>query len=221
MMDAVRRKPVIGIIGGTGALGSGLSRRWSGAGYPVIIGSRDPAKAREAARRIAHDAGADVTGDSYMVAAAADIVVLAVPFASQGEIVDAIRPALHGQIVIDTTVPLAPGRLATSHLQETGSAAVAARRRLGTAARVVSAFHNVPARHLAEHGPIDCDVLVFGDAAADREIAIQLVVDAGLRGIHGGPLANSIAAEAMTSVLIGINRQYQPRLAGIRITGLD
>jgi predicted dinucleotide-binding enzyme len=106
-------------------------------------------------------------------------------------------------------------------LPEAGSAAVAAQRRLNGVARVVSAFHNVAARQLQQDAPIDCDVLVFGNDAADRWSAISLVEAAGLRGVHGGPLANSAAAEALASVLIGINRNYKVSGAGVRITGLD
>ena len=86
--------------------------------------------------------------------------------------------------------------------------------------RVVSAFHNVAAHKLSLDAPIDCDVLVFGDDPKDREVAILLAKAAGLRGVHAGPLVNSIAAEALTSVLIGINRNYKVDGAGIRITGI-
>jgi NADPH-dependent F420 reductase len=221
MMGARAGKPAIGVIGGAGALGSALARRWARAGYPVIIGSRDPARARDTAARLARAAGGEVAGDNYAAAAAAEIVVITVPFAAQAGTIEAIRPSLRGQLLLDTTVPLALEGFAASALHETGSAAVAAQHRLGRLARVVSAFHNVPARRLAKDEPIDCDVLVFGDDPADREAVIRLAIDAGLRGIHGGPLANSLAAEAMTSVLIGINRYYRRRVAGIRITGLD
>jgi predicted dinucleotide-binding enzyme len=84
----------------------------------------------------------------------------------------------------------------------------------------VSAFHNVAAHKLATVEAIDCDVLVFGDDPKDREVAMALVAAAGLRGVHAGPLANSVAAEALTSVLIGINRNYKVDGAGIRITGI-
>jgi NADPH-dependent F420 reductase len=100
------------------------------------------------------------------------------------------------------------------------SAALAAQRRLGEAARVVAAFHNVAANKLQADTPIDCDVLVFGDAPEDRATVIALAEAAGLRGIHAGPLANAVVAEALTSVLIGINRHYKVAGAGIRITGL-
>lgn len=213
-------KPVLGIIGGTGLLGSGLARRWARAGYPVIIGSRDPARARDAAAALPAGCVA-ARGDGYAeTAAAADIVVLTIPFGTQAGVIDIIRPALRGQLVLDTTVPLGSDKAAVRHIVETGSAAVAAQRQLAGVARVASAFHNVPARRLIEDQPIDCDVLVFADEADDRATVMTLVQAAGLRGVHGGVLANSFAAEAMTSVLIRIQREYRTKVAGVRITGL-
>jgi predicted dinucleotide-binding enzyme len=79
----------------------------------------------------------------------------------------------------------------------------------------------VGAAKLALDGPVECDVLICGNDKEAREMTIQLVQDAGLRGVEAGPLANSIAVEAMTSILIGINRRYKVDCAGIRITGLD
>jgi predicted dinucleotide-binding enzyme len=98
---------------------------------------------------------------------------------------------------------------------------VALQRALGADVRVVSAFHNVPARRLGGSAPINCDVLVFGESETDREIVIGLVEAAGMRGIHGGPLANSAAAEALTPVLIGIGRYYKIDGPSLRITGFD
>ena len=85
---------------------------------------------------------------------------------------------------------------------------------------MVSAFHSVAAHKLIKDETIDCDVLVFGDDPKDRDIVVALAAAADLRGIHAGPLANSVAAEALTSVLIGINRNYKVDGAGIRITGI-
>jgi 8-hydroxy-5-deazaflavin:NADPH oxidoreductase len=215
-------KPVLGMIGGAGTLGSGLAYRWAKAGFPILIGSRDAARARQAAAELRFAPGAPAAqGASYADAAAsADVVVVTVPFAHHGPLLDQIRPVLRGQLVLDATVPLSPGRKGIVQLSEFDSAAVAAQRRLGSAARVVSAFHNVPAKKLREDEPIDCDVLVFGDSAPDREAVIRLIEAAALRGVHGGPLANSLAAEALAAVLIGINRHYGIRNAGLRITGL-
>lgn len=213
--------PVIGILGGTGALGKGLAIRWAAAGYPLVIGSREAAKAEAAARSITTGAGAIVVRGMDNVAAAqvAEIAVVTVPFANHMAILRDVRAALSGKILIDTTVPLVPPKVATVQLPPEGSAAVAAQRFLGSGVRVVSAFQNVAAHKLQAGEPIDCDVLVCGDDKAARETVIGLAKAIGLRGIDAGPLANSAAAEALTSILIGINRRYKVEGAGIRITG--
>ncbi|MCG8559825.1 MAG: NADPH-dependent F420 reductase [Hyphomicrobiales bacterium] len=211
-------KTAIAVIGGTGKLGSGLALRWARAGHAVLIGSRDAARAAEAAAEIGNGARGLANAEA---AAAGEVVAVTVPFASQAEILTDIRGGVAGKIVVDTTVPLMPPKVARVQLPATGSAALAAQALLGEKARVVSAFHNVAAHKLSLDGPIDCDVLVFGDAPADREVAVGLAEAAGLRGVHGGPLANSAAAEALTSVLIGINKRYKANGAGVRITGID
>jgi hypothetical protein len=215
-------KPIIAIIGGTGTLGSGLARRLAAAGYPIIIGSRSAEKAADTAKSLPRPEGAaSARGATNAEAAkAGEVVLLTVPWASQAQILDEIAPHVAGKVVIDTTVPLVPPKVARVQLPPEHSAALTAQKRLGAGARVVAAFHNVAAHKLATDEPVDCDVLVFGDDPKDREVAMALVVAAGLRGVHGGPLANSVAAEALTSVLIGINRNYKVDGAGIRITGI-
>lgn len=212
----------IAVIGGTGNLGWALARRWAQAGLRVVIGSRSAGRAAEAAARIDMPAGTEaprgMTNED--AADAAEVVVVTVPFASQQDTLRALKPRLDGKLVVDTTVPLVPPKVARVQLPATGSAAQAAQAILGEPVRLVSAFHNVAAHRLAKDGDIDCDILVFGDDVSDREIVVDLAGKAGLRGVHGGPLANSAAAEAITSVLIGINKRYKVDGAGIRITGL-
>ncbi len=214
--------PTLSIIGGTGDLGTGLARRWAKAGYPLVIGSRTADKAIAAAEALAALAtGPKPRGMANREAAAAgDIVVLTVPFAKAAAVIDDVKPVIAGKLFVDTTVPLVPPKVARVQLPPEGSAAVAAQARLGDGVRVVSAFHNVAAHKLEQIDlALDCDVLVFGDKAEDREHAIKLAEALGVRGLHAGPLANSAAAEAMTSVIIGINRTYKVDGASIRITG--
>ena len=203
-------------------MGSALAKRWASAGYPVVLGSRSKQKAQAAAEKMNADAGvASVTGeDNRAAAVAADIVVVAVPYASHESILDEIRPAVAGKIVVDAVVPLVPPKVSVVKLPPDGSAALIAQRLLAGTARVQAAFHNVSAAKLHSSGTVDCDVLVFGDDQAARAVVIELADAAGTRGIDGGPLANSAAAEALTSVLIGINRRYKVEGAGIRVTGL-
>ncbi|MFZ5913435.1 MAG: NADPH-dependent F420 reductase [Pseudomonadota bacterium] len=207
-------KPIIAILGGTGDLGGGLAVRWARAGYKIIIGSRTLEKARDAAKPLGA-AGMD----NQAAAKACDIAVLTVPFANQKATLESVRDALAGKILIDVTVPLMPPKVARVQMPPEGCAALAAQAALGNAVTVVSAFQNVGASHLRDDHPVDCDVLVCGDKVDAREKVIELVEAAGMRGWHAGPLANSVAAEALTSVLIGINKRYQIEGAGIRITG--
>jgi 8-hydroxy-5-deazaflavin:NADPH oxidoreductase len=215
-------KPTLAIIGGTGALGSGLAQGFAAAGFPVVIGSRTAEKGEEFARGLTTGTGSPrpVGSSNEAAAKAGDIVFITVPWTTQAEIIEKIRPHVEGKLVVDTTVPLLPPKVARVQLPVEDSAAVATQKRLGAAARVVSGFHNVAAHKLKSGTAIDCDVLIFGDDPKDREIVIGLAKAIGMRALHAGPLANSTAAEALTSVLIGINRAYKVDGAGIRITGI-
>lgn len=207
----------IAILGGTGDLGTGLARRWAKAGHRVVIGSRTAEKAAAAAADLA-DLG--VTGLQNPAAAGkADIVAITVPYANQLATLEACTAELRGKILIDATVPLTPPKVGVVQLPEGGSAAVNAQKMLGDGVTVVSAFQNVAAAKLQSDAELECDVLVAGDKAAARQTVIDLVEDAGMRGWHVGPLANSAAAEALTSLIIQINRRYGIDGAGIRITG--
>ena len=208
----------IAILGGTGDLGSGLATAWGQAGYSVVIGSRSRDKAIAAAQQLSGSVRGD---DNIGAARAADIIVLAVPFASHEETLLAIREVVQGKIVVDAVVPLVPPKVSTVQLPAEGSAAQIAQNVLGPNVKVVSAFHNVGAAKLRSGSRADCDVLVFGNDKDAREAVIRLAEAVATRGIDGGVLANSAAAEALTSVLIAINRRYKVPGAGIRITGLD
>jgi NADPH-dependent F420 reductase len=207
---------VIAVIGGTGNLGAALARKLALAGQRVIIGSR----AAESAVKAASELGAGLTGlANPEAAAAADIVIVTVPFAAQEATLASIKPHIDGKIVVDTTVPLVPPKVMRVQLPAEGSAAQRAQTLLGEGANLVSGFHNVAAHKLAKDEDLGCDVLIFGDDKAARAKIVALADLAGMRGIHGGVLANSAAAEAMTSILIFINKNYQVDGAGIKITG--
>jgi len=216
-------RSTIAIIGGTGAEGGGIALRLAKAGHRVLIGSRDAAKAKAAAAELAMLAGVAIGGDgNRAVAAAAEIAILTVPYAAQRPTVEEIRDTLAGKIFVDATAPLVPPRVNRVQLPESGSAVAAIQALLGDTVRVVSAFQNVSAENLRQlDAPVDCDVLVCADDAAARQIVIDLVGDMGLQGIDAGPICNSAAAEALTSVLIWINRKYKVPGAGIRVAGLQ
>ena len=214
-------KKKLAVLGGTGQEGGALARRWAQAGYPIVIGSRDKARAEAKAREVLTRAPkAAVSGASLEDAArAGEIVVLSVPYAAHGVTLLAIRDAVQGKIVVDVTVPLVPPRVARVQLPAEGAAAVAAQQALGPDVKVVSAFQNVAAHLLDHDGEVPCDVLVCGDDKDARAEVVTLARDAGLRAFHGGALANSAAAEALTSVLIFLNGRYRTT-AGVRFTGL-
>ena len=219
--------PTIAILGGTGDLGTGLARRWAQAGYQVIIGSRTESKAAAAAdalREVMDERGVSTVTvqamDNLSAAQAAQIVAITVPFSHQASTLEGVKEALQGKILIDVTVPLVPPKVARVQLPEQGSAGQIAQSLLGDEVKVVSAFQNVAAHHLQEGHGMDCDVLVCGNSKEARAEVIKLVEAAGLRGFHAGAINNAAAVEAMTSLLIFINKQYKCH-AGIRITGLD
>lgn len=224
-MTNEEKLPVLAILGGTGDLGTGLARRWAAAGYQVIIGSRTLEKAAAALadmRRVMAERGVASVNvlamENLAAAQAADIVTLTVPFGHQTSTLESVRAALKGKILIDVTVPLVPPKVARVQLPPQGSAGQIAQNLLGEDTRVVSAFQNVAAHHLQEGHGLDCDVLVCGDNKEARAAVVKLVEAAGMRGLHAGSIANAAAVEALTSVLIFINKQYNCQ-AGIRITG--
>lgn len=209
------------ILGGTGALGAALAGRLASAGSEVWIGSRDPAKAQAFAAELkrAHS-GSNVSGAGLPEAAAkADVIFLTVPYAAHADTLTQVRQAAQGKIVVDATVPLRPPKVGTVQLPPAGAAAVEAAGLLGEGVRVVSALQNIGAEKLGSGGYVDGDVLIASDDAEAAEEVRQLLMTLGLRSWHVGPLANSAAAEALTSVLIQLNRRYKLVQAGIRITG--
>lgn len=221
MQGNIEKQETIAILGGTGDLGTGLARRWAQAGYGIAIGSRALDKARAAAdglKRRCPDARVQAMRNPE-AAAAGDIVALTVPAAHQIATLAAVREMLAGKILIDVTVPLAPPRVGTVQLPAEGSAGKRAQMLLGDGVMVVSAFQNIAARLLQEDGPIGCDVLVAGNARGARDKVIELAAAAGMRGWHAGPIDNAAAAEALTSVLIQINRRHELSHAGIAIVG--
>jgi len=214
-------KPIIAVLGGTGDLGSGLVYRWSKAGYTIIIGSRKEEGAIEAADKMLERVpGADIKGmENKAAAEAAEIVAMTVPFAHQQGTLEHIKEAVQNKIFIDVTVALKPPKVGTVQMPAEGSAGVIAQNMLGEDVRVVSAFQNIAAAHLDSDHEVHCDVLVTGNKKDARQVVIDLAEAAGLKAWHAGPIANSAATEALTSVLITLNKQYKIPGAGITITG--
>ena len=214
-------KPTIALLGGTGDLGSGMAYILAAAGYRVVVGSRVKDRAERVAEEISAKLGVPVEGDDNRRAAgSAEIVILCVPYSNHDTIVEEITPVMAGKILVDVVVPLVPPKVSLVQLPAAGSPALVAQRILGPEVRVAAAFHNVGAKKLHGGERADCDVLVFADEASVRRQVVELANVIATRGVEGGPLANAVAAEALASVLIAINRRYKISGAGVRITGL-
>jgi len=209
----------ISILGGTGSLGKGLAHRWLKAGHEIIIGSRSLESALKATQALGIDDSNACLNDE--AASLGDIACLTVPFAHQAETLQTVKENLKNKILIDATVPLVPPKVMRVQLpKDGGCAAMIAQTILGDEVRVISAFQNISAELLQSSHPINCDVLVCGDKREDRETVINLIEDMGLKGWHAGPLCNSAAAEALTSVLIAINKNHAISHSGITVTGV-
>jgi hypothetical protein len=211
----------IGIVGGTGKQGTGLALRWAKA-HEVIIGSRDRERAEAQARESSAAGGVSIRGASNLeVAREAEIVALTVPYAAHEATLRDIAEALPGKVLIDMTVPLVPPKVAVVHLPKGQAAALEARAIVGAEVKIVAALHHVSSVHLADLShALEGDVLVCGDDAAAKAAVIELIADLGLRGVDAGALENAIALEALTPVLLAINKRYKIRGAGIRILGI-
>jgi 8-hydroxy-5-deazaflavin:NADPH oxidoreductase len=212
----------LAIVGGTGKLGSGLALRWARAGHTIALGSRDPAKARSRAAELAGEGRALEGGDNVWAAREGEVVVLTVPYEAHKETLGAIVEAVAGKVLVDATVPLRPPKVSRVQLPAGQAAALEAQALVGASTPVVAMLHHVSATHLADLAhTIQCDVLVAGDDARAKAVAIGLVRDLGLRGLDAGPLVNAIALESLTPVLIHLNRTYKSQGAGVVFTDLS
>lgn len=213
----------IGLIGGTGKEGKGLAYRWAKAGYRIIIGSRSIEKATQAAQELSQLLSASCEVEGRINAEAAemsDLVVITVPFAAHAETLKTLKPHLQGKILIDVTVPLVPPKVTRVQMPPAGSAAQEAQAIVEEGTQVVAAFQNISYEHLLADDPIECDVLVCGNGKAARTVVLGLVKAAGMVGWDAGPIENAMVVEGLTSILIGINKQYGTDSAGIKITGV-
>jgi NADPH-dependent F420 reductase len=212
----------IGIIGGTGKEGSGLAIRWARAGHEVRIGSRDGERGAARAAELNTEYSVTLEGGSNEWAIeGADVSVLSVPYSAHRPTLEGLRDALQSHILVDITVPLRPPKVTRVHLPEGHAAALEAQALLGEGVRVVASLHHVSSVHLADADhAIDCDVLTCGDDNDAVELVCGLIGDLGMRGVHAGALANAVALESLTPVLIHLNKKYKSAGTGLRITGI-
>ena len=193
---------LLAILGGTGAEGFGLALRFAHAGLPILIGSRDLARAQAAAARVPNATGLL----NAAAAARADIIILTVPRSARLDCLPYLRP---GVIVIDATVAVPPDPTAAPLPVPAGVS-------------LVAAFHTVSAVLLQQlDHPLDSDILLCGDDAAAKAAVSELIgLLPGARPVDAGPLKIAPLLESLTSLLIAINGRYKVKHSGIRITGL-
>jgi NADPH-dependent F420 reductase len=217
----------VGVLGGTGPQGRGLAVRLAAAGQKVLLGSRDADRAAEVATQVAASASAasgqpsSVRGGSNVdVAGAADVVIVAVPFAGHAEILAGLAAPLAGKVVIDCVVPMAFDKQGAYVLDVPEGSVTQQAAALLPDAKVVGAFHHLSAVLLEDLSKptLDGDVMVVGD---DREATdlVQALAGRlpGMRGIYAGRLRNARQVEALTINLVSVNRRYKVH-AGIRVT---
>jgi NADPH-dependent F420 reductase len=212
--------PTIAILGGTGKEGPGLALRWAMAGYPILIGSRQEEKAQAAAGELNARLNSNLVRGMVNEAAArqADLCVLTVVHSAHEAMIEGMKAALQGKILIDTTARV---EFRDPKPPSPPSAAQMAQEKLGPGVRVVAAFQNVPAstlkRNLGE--PLDIDVLICSNDIPAAQEAIQLAGAAGMRGYYAGGLENAVVVEGLTSILISLNKHYGGH-ASVRVSGV-
>ncbi len=222
-MTEDRTLVTVAVLGGTGKEGSGLAARWALNGYHVIIGSREAEKAQSRAQELNESLGGDylVGMDNVSAAQNAHLVVLTVPYTAHRATLESVKAQLAGKILVDVTVPLSPPKIRSVYIPEGKAASLEAQELLGDGVRVVAAFQNVSAEKLVDPAvTVDCDVLMAGDDAEAKAEVAKLVEAASMRAIDAGLLVNAIAVEALTPVLLYINKKYGVHGSGIRITGV-
>ena len=216
-------KKTIAIIGGTGREGKGLAHRLAIAGYQVTIGSRDIQKAKTTAQELNafRKYPKAVLGELNKNAIiACDIAILTIPYEHHESTLRDLKSVLSGKILIDATVPIVPPKVTTIKIPPEGSAAVQAQKILGETTTVACAFQNVSFELLLNDAPIECEILVCCSDKETRQVILKIVQDMGMIARDAGVLENAIIPEGLTSILIGINKQYGIHHAGIKITGI-
>jgi 8-hydroxy-5-deazaflavin:NADPH oxidoreductase len=215
---------IVAILGGTGKEGTGLALRWARAGHQILIGSRSADRAWDHARGLARRVPGGVFDGRTNESAGreGDVVVVAVPHPGHRELLGLLRPVLADKIVLETVVPLDFKGPRLYAPPPEGSAAEEAQAVLGPEARVVAGLHSLAAHDLArvDHA-LDADVLICGDAADAKETVTSLVEDLGVRCLDAGPLTMAPVLEALTAVMVRLNRRYRSQSSAMRITGID
>lgn len=218
-MSQIERVAVLG----SGRMGKALAVRLANAGHRVTLGSRKGTVAEEASRQLnASLAGpAIASGDHSQALSAADIVILAIPYQAQAQALEALRQDLRGMILVTAVVALDTGSPKRVSLPPGRSAAIEAQDLLGPDIPVVAAFQTLMYRVLSETDKSTlAEVWVAGDDPAARRRVVELSTSTGLTTRDIGPLANSIACEALTSIIMKVGAEFGAKRIGVRLTGV-
>lgn len=213
----------LAIIGGTGKQGTALAARFAKAGVPILIGSRDAQRGADAADALnARLNLRNISGTSNREAARrSDIVLLSVPYDGMQPILQDLQDAVQDKIVINIASSLDPEKKTRAKIPAEGSITAEVQNFFGEGTRVVAAFQNIsPEKLESEDATIDSDVLVCGGDKEAREKVIALCAQAGIDAFDVGVLANAVAVETLTAVLIAVNVKYKVKGAGIRLTSV-
>lgn len=219
----ITQSPILSIIGGTGKQGTALAARFAKAGVPVILGSRDAQRGADAANALnARLNLQNVSGTSNRDAAKqGDIVLLSVPYNGMQPILEDLKEAVQEKIVINIASSLDPEKKTRAKIAAKGSITAEIQEFFGECTRVVAAFQNIsPEKLESEDAKIDSDVLVCGGDKDAREKVVALCAQAGIDAFDVGVLANAIAVETLTALLIAVNVKYKVKGAGIRLTSV-
>ncbi|GAB4082990.1 NADPH-dependent F420 reductase [Modestobacter muralis] len=219
---------VVGVLGGTGPQGRGLAVRLAAAGQRVLLGSRDAERAEEVATEVAARAAAvagagevSVRGGSNVdVAGAADLVVIAVPYAGHADTLAELATPLAGKVVVDCVVPMGWDELGAYVLDVVEGSVCQQAAVLLPDSHVVGAFHHLSAVTLEDlsQPTLEGDVMVVGDVREATDLVQALAGRLpGMRGVYAGRLRNARQVEALTINLVSVNRRYKAH-AGVRIT---
>lgn len=203
----------IAVVGGTGSFGLALAKRLAGAGYEVVVGSRDAARAAEAGATLGVEGATNADA-----CRAADLVVLATKADAAVATAAGLREAIGSTPVLSVAAELTFGPAGVEPTTEATS--VAARIQGVVDGPVVAGLHSLAARNLGGDAPPEEDALVCGDDAGAKEVVLELAerITSG-RAVDCGPLASARALEGLTAVIVNVNKRYKTH-AGVRITGV-
>lgn len=209
----------VAIVGGTGNLGGALALRLGAPGVKIIIGSRDPEKAKKAVETLKPSLRAgEIEGMANQAAVkGADFVVVAVPYEGHAQMVTDLKGQLAGKVVIDAVVPL---NKAKPFVPPAGSALQEAQQILAGEAPVIGALHNISAVDLSDVDAPLGDVLVCGDNAEAKQKVMEIIRRIGARAFDGGPAGNAYVIEGLTGVIIYLNRKYKSKHGSIKVSGI-